>query len=86
MKQSKTCQSCGMPMKYDPEKGGTEADGSKNLNYCGYCYQNGAFTQPDFTVDEMKAFVIEQLKKMKYPGFIAKFFARNIHKLERWRA
>ena len=36
-----------------PEAFGTEADGSKSEKYCTYCYQNGAFTQPDATLDEM---------------------------------
>ena len=31
MKNYKNCQSCGMPMSKDPEKGGTEKDGSKNF-------------------------------------------------------
>ena len=43
-KKNKFCQSCGMPMSKDPQGGGTNADGSKNENYCSYCYQNGEFT------------------------------------------
>ena len=30
MKNYKNCQSCGMPMSKDPEKGGTNADLSKS--------------------------------------------------------
>ena len=37
------CQSCGMPMEKE-EQFGTNADGSKNEDYCVYCYKNGAFT------------------------------------------
>jgi len=33
-KMSKTCQSCGMPISKAPQKGGTNANGSKNLEYC----------------------------------------------------
>ncbi|MFW6044069.1 MAG: zinc ribbon domain-containing protein [Marinilabiliaceae bacterium] len=40
----KFCQSCGMPMKKDPEKGGSHADGAKSIRFCSYCYQNGDFT------------------------------------------
>jgi hypothetical protein len=36
-----------------PELFGTEADGSRSEKYCAYCYQNGAFTQPDATLEEM---------------------------------
>lgn len=45
------CQSCGMPLT-EEKLFGTNADGSKNADYCCYCYQNGAFTS-DITMDEM---------------------------------
>ncbi len=79
------CQSCGMPMKKDPKGGGTHADGMKSEKYCNYCYQNGLFTQPGFTVQQMKDFCVEKMVEMKFPRFVAKYFVRNIHKLERWR-
>ena len=44
------CQSCGMPLS--EELLGTNADGSKNEDYCIYCYKDGAFTS-DCTMDEM---------------------------------
>lgn len=47
----KICQSCGMPMK-DESIYGTNADGSKNSDYCIYCYKDGKFLQ-DCTMDEM---------------------------------
>ena len=47
------CQSCGMPL--NEEVLGTNADGSKNSEYCIYCYKDGAFTG-DFTMEEMVAF------------------------------
>ena len=37
------CQSCYMPMDA-PEKYGTQADGSKNEDYCCHCWQGGKFT------------------------------------------
>jgi hypothetical protein len=85
MKKYKNCQSCGMPLSKDPENGGTNADGSKSEMYCSYCYQEGAFTQPDFSVDEMKKFCKEKMKEMGFPGFIAGFFTMGIPKLERWK-
>lgn len=45
------CQSCGMNMK-TAEDFGTNVDGTKNTEYCHYCYQNGVFTR-DVTMDEM---------------------------------
>jgi len=49
--EEKYCQSCGMPLQ-NPEEMGTNGDGSKNDEYCCYCYKDGAFTM-DCTMDEM---------------------------------
>ena len=48
--EQKFCQSCGMPLTEDVL--GTNADGSKNEDYCMYCYRDGHFLQ-DCTMDEM---------------------------------
>lgn len=48
--EMKFCQSCGMPLS--EEVFGTNADGSKNDEYCVYCYKDGAFTM-DCSMDEM---------------------------------
>ncbi len=84
-KTYKNCQSCGMPMKQDPERGGSESDGSKSSKYCSYCYQKGEFTQPDFTAAQMQAFCKGKMKEMGFPGFLAGFFTAGIPKLERWK-
>lgn len=49
--EQKYCQSCGMPM--NEEFYGTGANNEKNQEYCIYCYENGAFKQPDLTMDQM---------------------------------
>ena len=41
--EQKFCQSCGMPLTEDIL--GTNADGSKNEDYCMYCYKDGKFLQ-----------------------------------------
>ena len=46
----KFCQSCGMPLT--KEILGTNADGSKNEDYCIYCYKDGKFQQ-ECTMEEM---------------------------------
>lgn len=46
----KYCQSCGMPLS--EELLGTNADGSKNEEYCKWCYDKGTFLQ-DCTMEEM---------------------------------
>lgn len=74
-----------MPRKRDPLGGGTNADGSASTMYCSKCYQKGAFTQPDFTVQQMQDLVKSKMKEMGFPGFLAGLFTRNIPKLERWK-
>lgn len=48
--EQKFCQSCGMPLTDDDK--GTNTDGSRSEDYCGYCYRDGKFTQ-DMTMEEM---------------------------------
>lgn len=81
----KNCQSCAMPLKKDPQLGGTNTDGSKNEMYCSYCYENGNFTQPEITLTEMKQLVKSKMKEMGFPGFLVGFFTKGIPKLERWK-
>ena len=56
----KFCQSCGMPLTEDVL--GTNADGSKNEDYCMYCYRDGKFLQ-DCTMEEMIGWINPSLKR-----------------------
>ena len=78
------CQSCGMPLARDAQGGGTEADGRKTTTYCSHCYQNGHFTEPDLTVDQMVVKVKGKMKEMHLPGLVGNFFTKDIPKLKRW--
>jgi hypothetical protein len=82
----KFCQSCGMPMDKDPSKGGTLKNGSKTLQYCSVCYENGAFRDNFTNVDEMVNFVKGKLKEMGYSSLKRWFFTSHIPKLERWQS
>lgn len=55
------CQSCAMPLG-SPEDHGTNADGSRNQDYCRYCYENGAFTSQS-TMEEMIDFCVPYSKE-----------------------
>ena len=46
------CQSCGMPLTEESHFG-KHIDGSKNEEYCCYCCPNGAFENPNETMEEM---------------------------------
>lgn len=48
----KFCQSCGMPLTEEGQLG-TNADGSRNQDYCSYCWKEGAFTWPQATMEQM---------------------------------
>jgi len=50
--KERICQSCAMPMGQAVEFYGTNKDGSKNPNYCRFCYQNGSFTE-ECSIDQM---------------------------------
>ena len=45
------CQSCSMPIDKE-ELFGTNADGSKNEDYCIYCFKDGKFTDGIDNLDE----------------------------------
>jgi hypothetical protein len=81
---SPVCQSCSMPLSKDPQKGGTELDGSKSTLYCSHCYSSGAFIQPAIKVHEMMELVEDKLYEMWIPRFIGKQFTKNIPHLKRW--
>lgn len=53
--EAPVCQSCSMTMT-EPEHFGTEADGSRNKEYCIHCYKDGQFTRPDATLEDMVEF------------------------------
>ena len=44
------CQSCSMPLEQE-EHIGTNKDGSRNNDYCVYCFKDGGFVQ-DMNLDE----------------------------------
>ena len=80
-----SCQSCGMPMSRDAKGGGTNADGSRNADYCSHCYDHGAYTAPGMTAAEMTARVREKLSAMNLPAPVVDRLTAAIPTLERWR-
>jgi hypothetical protein len=85
-KFNKFCQSCGMPMNMDPENGGTNSDGSKNVKYCSYCYQAGSFKDNFTSSGEMVKLVRGKLKEMGYGPLKSWLYSLNIPRLERWKS
>lgn len=84
----KQCQSCGMPLesKKAGDCRGTEKDGSKSEKWCSLCYENGAFTGPDCTLDEMKDIVDKALREDGKNRFFLRWMAKKqLPHLERWK-
>ncbi len=77
------CQSCSMPLD-NPELLGTEEDGSPSYEYCKYCYQNGEFTSPGLTLDEMKERMTKMSDKEKLPEDILEAAINRLPHLKRW--
>ena len=84
MEIKKICQSCSMPLD-QPDLTGTERDGSKSKEYCTYCYQNGAYRNPNMTLDEMKSLVKVQMEKRKMDAGIIDRAVNSLPGLKRWR-
>ncbi|CAB1245544.1 zinc ribbon domain-containing protein [Clostridium sp. MT-14] len=82
--EQKYCQSCGMPLS--EELYGTDADSSKNHEYCVYCYENGAFKQPDITMEEMIETCVPFMKKKGMEEGEARALMQNcLPHLKRWK-
>lgn len=77
------CQSCSMPID-NPELQGSEKDGSKTKDYCVYCYQNGVFTSPHITLNEMTKLVKQQMEKRNIGSSIINMAISSLPKLKRW--
>jgi len=79
------CQSDGAPMEFTEY--GTEADGRKSTDYCKACYDKGAFTNPNCTLEEM----IETTAALMVKGFgfspedAKKQCEAHIPNLKRWK-
>ncbi|WP_028545873.1 zinc ribbon domain-containing protein [Paenibacillus taiwanensis] len=80
------CQSCGMPMENEKWYG-TTSQGKLEPQYCHYCYQDGAFTQPDFKITDMIQFCLPILVGEGMPEQEAKNLLENsLPSLKRWQA
>ena len=86
--QIKICQSCGMPIDKDPNKGGTNADQSRSDKYCSFCYKDGKFTDEGISLrDKIEKNIQIAVKGMNIPESKAREMAENLlPNLERWRS
>lgn len=79
------CQSCAMPMR-KPEDFGTDADGSRNDDYCCFCFQKGGFTWPDATLHQMTEKLAGMSVQMGMSEEQGRSMAKKVlPKLKRWK-
>jgi hypothetical protein len=69
-----------------PEDFGTNADGSRNDEYCHYCYQNGAFTDPNASMQEVIDISVAAMRRMHLPEHLIEMTKQYIPMLKRWKA
>jgi hypothetical protein len=74
-----------MPLKKSPNGDGSNDNGSRSHKHCSYCYQDGHFTQKDWSAEDMYTFVKSKMKEMEFTGFLASFFTKGISKLDCWK-
>jgi hypothetical protein len=79
------CQSCGMPLRKDPQVGGTNQDGTKSTEYCSYCYQNGNFVDNETDVKKYQSKVLDIMASQGFWRPIAWLMTRGIPNLKRWK-
>lgn len=86
MANKKFCQSCGMPLdeKHD-NNFGTNADGSKNETYCGYCYKDGKLACEGMDVQKFQNFCKEKMIESGHSKFKSWLLTRGMSRLDRWK-
>lgn len=86
MARGHVCQSCGMPLKKAGDFG-TNLDGSRNNEYCNFCFMDGKFTDEGITMEQKIDKLVEIGKtKLKMTEEQAKAMANEIiPNLKRWK-
>ena len=84
---NKQCQSCGMPLQNEltGDCRGSEINGAKSEKWCKLCYVNGAFVDPDCTLQEMQEIVDQALKEQGSGKIMRSAAKHQIPTLERWK-
>jgi hypothetical protein len=86
--KNQICQSCGMPLDKDPNKGGTNANKSISDKYCSFCYKDGKFLDEGIVLQEKIEKNIQMaVSGMNMPESKAREMAENLlPNLERWKS
>jgi len=81
---SQICQSCAMPME-DDSLYGTNTDGTKNSDYCIYCYKDGEFLQ-HATMEEYIEMMVPFADQAGMSGDQMRAYCKSVYPtLKRWK-
>jgi len=83
--KNELCQSCGIPL--NSNNMGLNTDKSQNTEYCHFCYNNGAFTEPKLTLELQKKKLADMaVSKLNLSEKEAISMANEtLPKLKRWK-
>jgi len=74
-----------MPMRKDDDHG-TNADGSRNTDYCHLCFKDGKFTDEGITMEQKIENMVSFARGMNISEDNAREMAKNILPgLKRWK-
>jgi hypothetical protein len=72
-----------MPLS-NPEDFGTEANGTINNDYCRHCYQQGIFTNPFMTLQDMENHIRHNLERQHEDERVIHHVIGTLPDLKRW--
>lgn len=64
---------------------GTNSDGSRNYEFCRFCFQDGKYLDPELTVDRMIGMSTEAMQRMKLSEELIEQAKMVIPTLKRWK-
>lgn len=87
MTNKSICQSCGMTINSDQDKG-TNKDGTCNQDYCKHCYQQGDFTNMDTMEDMIESCIQFEIEAGVYTDTneARESMTKQFVELKRWRS
>lgn len=81
-KRRLVCQCCGMSLSESSMS--REPDGTRNEDYCRWCYRDGQFLYHD--LDELTDFLVEQLSDKNWPPEqVREYLQTELPRLEHWK-
>ncbi|HBN85202.1 MAG TPA: transcriptional regulator [Clostridiales bacterium] len=86
LKRNRICQCCTYPLRKIDELG-TNSDGTLNVDYCIYCFKDGAWVDPDLTAHGVIDYTIPFMKSPSMTEEQArKVLSDLVPTLKRWKS